>query len=278
MRHFFPLFLLTLLSLSACQKDEPAPLPQLVSDAAMSHSKHTILLEPTVSVNCGACPLAHHEVEEIEANYNNVTHMSHDLFGPLSHPYTSYLMDKINKTVYTPLLHVSRRHEDGSVVCYPVNMTRGIVDLVRRDSTAVSLSIETMTQESDMQIEVKVLTDAQDLQKELALTVILVEKEVVGEGSGYDQRNYGNDDEDHPYYQQGDWIQGFKHTNVIRYVLTPNEGELIDLESGSFDWTTTVSLSELDQSPEAYRVIAFVNENSDIVEPILNAAVAELSE
>jgi len=173
---------------------------------------------------------------------------------------------------------VSRRHEDGSVVYYPVNMTRGIVDLVRRDSTAVSLSIETMTQESDMQIEVKVLTDAQDLQKELALTVILVEKEVVGEGSGYDQRNYGNDDEDHPYYQQGDWIQGFKHTNVIRYVLTPNEGELIDLESGSFDWTTTVSLSELDQSPEAYRVIAFVNENSDIVEPILNAAVAELSE
>lgn len=106
---------------------------------------------------------------------------------------------------------------------------------------------------------------------DLMLTVVLVEKVVTGIGPGYDQRNYGNLDPDHPYYGQGNTIQGFEHTNVIRHLLTAYEGDAIDVSDMSATWNGSISLTDLAESPSAYRVLAFVSESSDIVMPIINA-------
>jgi hypothetical protein len=264
---------LTLLFFSSCSKNDPLTgLPEIQpNENASSRISHTVLIEPTVSVNCGACPLGHHEIEQIEDSLENVTHMSHYLFGPLYHDYSSYLMEKINKTIYTPIGHVNRRHEEGSVVYYPINAFRGLVGNEINESTNVGLEVTSIQTETDLELSIDVFSEEELSSPNLMLTVILVEKIVTGLGPGYDQRNYGNSDPNHPYYGQGNYIQGFEHTNVIRHVLTAYEGDAIDVSDMTTTWNGSISLSVLAESPSAYRVIAFVSESSDIVMPIINA-------
>jgi hypothetical protein len=176
-------FIACLLALISCQKNEP--LDQLPSARVVATNvERLILLEPTVSVSCGACPLAHHAVEELEASSANVTHISHYLFGPLFHAYTKHLMDRINKTVYTPLVHVNRRHEDGSVVYYPIQMMKSIAELEQGVDPRISLESVTAVGASNIDVSIDVQTDDNNLWTPLRLTAVLVEKEVVGEGPG----------------------------------------------------------------------------------------------
>jgi len=259
--------------MASCSKDEPlAMLPQIQNEADQSSRiEHTILIEPTVSVGCGACPLGHHEIDLIEDSLENVTHMSHYLYGPLYHDYSSYLMEKINKTIYTPIGHVNRRHEEGSVVYYPINSFSGLVGNEISESTNVGLEVTSNQSETHLELNIEVFSEEELSSPNLMLTVILVEKSVTGIGPGYDQRNYGNSDPDHPYFGQGNNIQGFEHTNVIRHVLSAYEGDAIDVSEMITTWNESISLTELTESPTAYRVSAFVSESSDIVMPIINA-------
>lgn len=260
----------------ACKKKE-APLENEEETEEVIHtSKQVILLEPTTSVNCGACPLAHHEIEEIEAEYEDVTHISHYLFGLLYHPYTDYLMEKIDKTVYTPLGHINRRHEEGSVVYYPVNMFKSQVIKEQEEGMPIELVLDVKIAEGTLELDLDASTTIEDFKDQMMVTAIVAEKEVVGEGNGYDQRNYGNDDPDHPYYERGDYIEGFKHTNIIREVLTPFEGEMIDLSTGSASWSATLDLDELEGEATDHTVIVFINRTGDIVQPILNAVRSDI--
>ena len=264
---------------TSCKKDAPAPEQEGDDTTEVTTSnKHMVLIEPTVSMNCGACPLAHHEIEVLEEENDNVTHMSHYIYGPLYHPYTSYLMDKINKTVYTPLGHVDRRHEDGSVVYYPVNMFKGILGTEVEESTGIDLSVKRVDAESSIELEIEVATESVSLKEDMMITVVLIEKEVTGMGNGYDQRNYGNNDPEHPYYERGDWIEGFVHTHVIRDVFTAFEGDALNLSSGKDSWTYTIQHSALEKDASAYAIIAFVNRPADTIQPILNTVQAELAE
>ena len=126
---------------SACKKEEEPVLEEETTEVTESQARQVIVIEPLTSVNCGACPLSHHRVEEIEEEFEDVTHISHYLFGPLHHPYTDYLIEKINKTAYTPLGHINRRHEQGSVVYYPVNMYRALVIDEQNEGTPVELDL-----------------------------------------------------------------------------------------------------------------------------------------
>ncbi|MEX2596446.1 MAG: hypothetical protein WEC59_05895 [Salibacteraceae bacterium] len=269
-------FLFLALSLSCSKKESPefsAPeLPEL------REIKHQVLLEPTVSVSCGACPLAHHKVEQIEMENQQVNHISHYLHGPLYHEYTSYLIERINKTIYTPLSHVNRRHDGESVTYYPVNMLEEVVDQELLDGSEIGLEASFTKQEDELLFEIELFSHNEDLDGEYLVTVLLVERLVTGEGSGYNQRNYGNDDPDHPFYQQGDWIQGFEHTNVIRHVITPDEGEAVLLDEKSGTWSGNIDASSLSSNVESYDLIAFITKKADKVMPILNSITLPLNE
>ena len=54
-------------------------------------------------------------------------------------------------------------------------------------------------------------------------------------------------------------------------MLSAYEGDAIDVSEMITTWNESISLTELTESPTAYRVIAFVSESSDIVMPIINA-------
>lgn len=93
------------------------------------------------------------------------------------------------------------------------------------------------------------------------LTVYLVENNVTGTGSQYDQRNAYNNTSGHAFYQAGDPIAGFQHNGVLRKVLSANSGDAISASNmhsnGEEIKNYTVSIAGYKQN-DLY-VIAFVN-------------------
>lgn len=235
------------------------------------------LIEPFTSVSCGACPLAHHEIETIEAAQSDGFHMTHYLYGPLHHPYTQYLIDQVNKTIYTPLALVHRTNNDGSAVYYGVDRMNEILEGRRHQEAELGIEVDMAIEQDVIEIDVEMDFSEEILGDNVALNVILIEKTVVGEGSGYDQRNYGDNDENHPYYGQGKYIEGFEHTNVIRQVITPFDGMEVQLNNNSNVTSLTLSLDNLEGELSNYALVVFVTENAKIGSPILNVSHADLA-
>lgn len=262
----FIFFLLTV-SLLGCEKTA-MPEPQLPEVDFVQR----VLLEPTVSTSCGACPLMHHEVEQLAINNEQVLYMNHYTMGPLFHPYTRYQLNDVNKTVYTPLAHVNRKFEEGSMVYYPLGMITDLTIEALSEAARYAIEIETSTPQNDPGVTVSILARSEEDLGTFLLHVFLVEKEVTGLGPGYDQRNYGNDTPSHPYFGMGNWIEGFQHTNVIRDVLTPYSG--LELELKDLDvFTQSLGLNDSVFEGKAlsdFAIIAAISNKGQKLQPLLN--------
>lgn len=114
------------------------------------------------------------------------------------------------------------------------------------------------------------------------ITVYLVENNVTGTGSGYDQVNNYNDDTSSPYYHLGNPIIGFKHNYVVRKVLTANLGDAIDasklVADGLLKKTFVADITGLNSS-ELY-IVAFINKTgtSSTTHEVLNVQKVKLGE
>lgn len=112
------------------------------------------------------------------------------------------------------------------------------------------------------------------------LTVYLVENDVIGTGSQYDQVNAYDNDQTSPYYHRGNPIVGYKHPNVVRKVLTANLGDAIDpamlVAGGLIKKDFVVNLTGM-ISDNLY-VIAFVNKigTSSTTHEVMNVQKAKL--
>lgn len=261
----------------ACKKEVPVEPSASEEPAAEVEVTQKILLEPFVSVGCGDCPVADQRLRDFEADRSHVFHISHYIYGPLHHPYTDYLLERVNKTMFTPLAHIQRAHDDGSVVYYGIDRLAEITEGVERTLPDVAVAV-TVSQNEAGKSSVMVCMAAsesfqvmEDTDIQWYLTVMVVENSVTGEGPGYDQRNYGNDDPNHPYYQQGEYIAGYEHTHVIRQVLTAFEGDPITLDQQHMaEWTAEVDGSEWPDSEQGYSIVAFVSKPGHQVTPITN--------
>lgn len=230
----------------------------------------TILLEPFTSTSCGACPLAHHEIEKLEVENDDVIHITHYLFGPLHHDYTNYVIEKVDKTLYTPLSFIQRLNGDAGVVYFGMDRLREMVDGLETEETTLGLNIESNLVGQDLTLEVAIETNDAELNV-IGLTVLIVEDLVTGIGPGYDQRNYGNEDENHPYYDQGEYIEGFEHTNVIRHVVSAYDGDEVMIIEGSATWSVQFDTDNFKSEVSDYSVIAFATKSANVGSPILNA-------
>jgi hypothetical protein len=270
------LFLLVTLFSVSCQKNEPkAFLPPELPDVAeeLRFDKH-VLIEPTVATSCGACPLMHHEVERITDSLDQVFHMTHYTGGPMYHPFTTYILRDVDKTVYTPLAHINRAFEEGSMVYYPFTMVEGMVESELQKETRYALALNANTIDGKHFAEVRVKPKEESDAGLLMVHLFVVEKEVVELGPEYDQRNYGNDTPGHPYYGQGNWIEGFRHTNVIRAQLTAEQGDEYNVDSElSFEYEVTDVAGFADR-PADFAVIAAISKPGERLQPLLNAAYA----
>jgi hypothetical protein len=93
------------------------------------------------------------------------------------------------------------------------------------------------------------------------LTVYLVENDVTGSGSTFDQANSYNNDPTSPYFNLGNPITGYKHQYVVRKVLTANLGDAIDASvlvvDGILKKSFTADLTGLNK--DNVYILAFVN-------------------
>lgn len=116
----------------------------------------------------------------------------------------------------------------------------------------------------DLTIKVKLGVGAEDLPDgNYALTVALVEKVAVGEGTGWDQRNAYNATAGHRYQGAGDPIVGYEHTNVCRKIVTEALGDEVTAEqvaAGALsEFTFTTSIRGYDDDMV---VVAFLSEST----------------
>ena len=241
----------------------------------LSHTdfEQMVLLEPFTSTSCGACPIAHHEIESIELQNDQVIHLTHYLYGPLNHEYTNYIIDQVNKTLYTPLSFIQRDNGASGVVYYAIDRLFEIIEGELKTEVALGLSVETSRVDQDVTLEITLNSNDMLSNESVALTVLVVENTVVGIGSGFDQRNYGHTDENHPYFNQGEYIKEFEHTNVIRHVMSAFDGDVVEFNGTTAAWTGSFKIDILPNELEAYSVIAFASESAKVGSPILNAAL-----
>ncbi len=204
-----------------------------------------VLLEPFTSTSCGACPIANHEIESIELQNDQVIHLTHYLYGPLNHEYTNYIIDQVNKTLYTPLSFIQRDNGASGVVYYAIDRLFEIIEGELKTEVALGLSVEASRLDQDVTAEITLNSNDMLSNKSAALTVLVVENTVVGIGSGFDQRNYGHIDENRPYFNQGEYIKEIEHTNVIRHVMSAFDGDVVEFNGTTATWTGSFKIDML---------------------------------
>ncbi len=110
------------------------------------------------------------------------------------------------------------------------------------------------------------------------LNVMLLENNVTGSGSQYDQRNSYNTITGHPYFNLGDPILNFKHDHVLRKMISNNAGDLIPAAStvpgGHYVKTYTFNIGSL--KTDNLTIVAFIDKsgNTSTTHEVLNAQQA----
>lgn len=111
----------------------------------------------------------------------------------------------------------------------------------------------------------------------LKLCAYLVENNVTGTGSGYDQMNDYNTVPSSPFYNMGNPIINYNHNNVVRQVLTPMDGFPIPSQylvpGGHFVKSIIFDVPPSIKMIDAY-VIAFVYNTSNM--NVLNVQTTKL--
>lgn len=244
---------------SSCDKDEPQILETDPTEMPPSVVEKRVMVELFSSIRCGSCPRAHHFMDQTEIQDPKVFHITHQMFGgnPMRHGYTKYVQENVKSVQFTPHAIIQRNVSDGAVQYYEPERYEEISTLIGDRDLVVELNATVKENDTALDIALDMLAFDDAIQK-LSVTVLLVEKKVVGNDYDYHQRNYGNEAPDHPYYQQGDYIEGFEHTNVIRELITPFEGIEVDITNNEASYTLNHDLEGL--AAENFALVAFVSD------------------
>ena len=109
-----------------------------------------------------------------------------------------------------------------------VGLNRGywsyITDQQLQKSAICGLAINSEISGDSVNIQIRSAFDTTMTMENYNLNVYIIEDDVQGEGYGYDQRNYYNDDAESSFYQLGDPIINYKHNQTLRKVLTNTYG------------------------------------------------------
>jgi predicted metal-binding protein len=252
------LILIVALSISCKKSAEESLLP--IEVAQQQTFKTRVLVEKISSVNCGSCPLAQYELNNLKTEYgDDLVYVSHYLFGALNHDHTQYLLSKINKTYFTPLSLINRKEKGEGTVFFQLYAWKDEISSLLASQANVGIGISSAYADERVSLDIELMTNSEGSDSS-RLHVYLIEKTVIGEGADYNQKNYGYDDPDSPYYNQGEFIVGFEHKNILRKRVSSPDGELINWQdsmdrlSFNFDFQLGSEKSNRD-----YSIVAFVS-------------------
>lgn len=277
------IFLLPLLAFAACKKDNSSSDPTGGSDISAVPTAFTqkVLFETITGAGQAQCPDGFVKMDAITAA--NPTKAI---------PVYIHFSDAMEMSQYTALYN---QFGGGMGVQFPsamVNRTASVgntylnrlqwqsnFDVAKAKSPSCGLAMTSTISGNNANIEVHAGFKAA-MSGNYNLTVYLVEDNVTGTGSTYDQRNSYNTVAGHPYYNAGDPIASFNHRYVLRKVLSSSLGDAITTSSitagGEFVKTYTASLSGY-KSGDVY-VIAFINKapTSSTNGDIMNVQIAKV--
>lgn len=188
-------------------------------------------------------------------------------------PVNIHFSDGMEIAQYTTL---SNAYSNGNPMTFPsamVNRTASVgqvilnrtqwqsnFDVAKAKTAKCGLAIESSVTGSNATIVVHCGFN-QSLAGNFTVTTYLIEDNITGIGSMYDQRNSFNTSSGHPYFGQGDPILGFNHKHVLRKVLSSPMGDAINggnlVQSGKQLFTYTTSTSGFKQN-DLY-VVSFIN-------------------
>ncbi|MDC0630943.1 Omp28-related outer membrane protein [Candidatus Marinimicrobia bacterium] len=210
-------FALLLLLVFCC---EDSNINREFSDTPTSFTKKVLLEEFTGSW-CGYCPSGAEILQNLMNSYSVIgvaLHSSDDM----SIAHTSVLESFYPSSGY-PSGMVDRINFDGIV-----GLNRGywsyITDQQLQKSAICGLAINSEISGDSVNIQIRSAFDTTMTMENYNLNVYIIEDDVQGEGYGYDQRNYYNDDAESSFYQLGDPIINYKHNQTLRKVLTNTYG------------------------------------------------------
>ena len=210
-------FALLLLLVFSC---EDSNINREFSDTPTSFTKKVLLEEFTGSW-CGYCPSGAEILQNLMNSYSVIgvaLHSSDDM----SIAHTSVLESFYPSSGY-PSGMVDRINFDGIV-----GLNRGywsyITDQQLQKSAICGLAINSEISGDSVNIQIRSAFDTTMTMENYNLNVYIIEDDVQGEGYGYDQRNYYNDDAESSFYQLGDPIINYKHNQTLRKVLTNTYG------------------------------------------------------
>ena len=210
-------FTLLLLLVFSC---EDSDINREFSETPTSFTKKVLLEEFTGSW-CGYCPSGAEILQNLMNSYSVIgvaLHSSDDM----SIAHTSVLESFYPSSGY-PSGMVDRINFDGIVA-----LNRGywsyITDQQLQKSAICGLAINSEISGDSVNIQIRSAFDTTMTMENYNLNVYIIEDDVQGEGYGYDQRNYYNDDAESSFYQLGDPIINYKHNQTLRKVLTNTYG------------------------------------------------------
>mgnify|MGYP005641855299 FL=1 len=210
-------FTLLLLLVFSC---EDSDINREFSETPTSFTKKVLLEEFTGSW-CGYCPSGAEILQNLMNSYSVIgvaLHSSDDM----SIAHTSVLESFYPSSGY-PSGMVDRINFDGIV-----GLNRGywsyITDQQLQKSAICGLAINSEISGDSVNIQIRSAFDTTMTMENYNLNVYIIEDDVQGEGYGYDQRNYYNDDAESSFYQLGDPIINYKHNQTLRKVLTNTYG------------------------------------------------------
>jgi hypothetical protein len=281
--------------LSACKKaDEPTPTPTVVPappgiGAPPATFTQKVLIEEFTGAWCGYCPDGAVKVDQlIAANPGKVIGtsihsgdgMAFSLYNTLNAVYSNsgFPMGMVNRVPY-----------NGSV-CMSRGSWTSATNVMLAKTAKCGLAIKSSLSGDSAVVEVQAAFN-QNLSGTHTLTVYLIEENVSGTGSPYNQINYYSSanpngaagSSSHPYYNQPYNITGYKHMHVVRKVLGGVDmGDQIEssrtIAGGIEKKTFTFSLAGYNRTQ--LKIVAFVTKNgtTGTTHEVMNVQQANLGE
>ena len=268
--------------LVSCSKDDgnetptpsPAPVVQSISAPPSSFTKK-VLLEYHTAAWCGTCPDAETKRQQVMDNYPNrlipvAVHQSDAMQIPL--------FMTLDATFGSNPAYgmINRIPTLGNVL---LNRTQWMSNATPQMNGVAKCGLAILSGVTGNNASVEVQASFREtVTGDHRLTVYLVEHEVSGTGSGYDQVNTYNSDPSSPFYNRGNPIAGYKHPYVVRKVLTANLGDAIEasktVAGGLLKKTFSADITGMDKT-KTY-IVAFVNKagTSSTTHEVLNAQMA----
>lgn len=250
----------------------------------MSMAQKTVLLEKFSNSECGNCPNATLNIEEIVANNENVIWITH--YKPF---FDSELNNNASNQLWfdfqlfgVPSILVDRQYTNS--LFPPSGQWEARVQEELEKEQTVSLEIKnlvanTWTDELTYEVDVEFLTEPTE--GEYRISYFVMEDKV----RGRPQSNYYNNVEGHPHFGLGNYMWGYEHRNVVRHIADDAWGSQLELlvnpdSSTSFTGGFSYNIPDTLKMENMFVVCAISKYNPDNLEDIevLQAAKMSLAE